>query len=46
MTLRLRKRQGARRHPARDTLLETELLRLWILSLPPGAHIKTVRAPQ
>jgi hypothetical protein len=34
------------RHPARDRLLETELLRLWILSLPPGAHITTVKAPQ
>jgi hypothetical protein len=44
MTLRLRKREGPKRRPARDALLETELLRLWILSLPPGAHITTLKA--
>lgn len=46
MTLRLRKRRGAERRIASDALLETELLRLWILSLPPGARVKTVRAPR
>ena len=40
MTIAL-KRRRTRRSVDRQAITETELLRLWILSLPPGTRIPT-----